>query len=321
MKYPRDSIRGLIVTTILFVASTSIADAATVTSDQSNAASPLTSTVKIRDELAISLIKTAESAGAPEAILVANGDFFTERRPIHVSILIEHPYGTLLYDTGLGRNIDDAFNQNSWFQRQLFAYENVHPAVDQLADRGIQPNDIDLIIPSHLHWDHVGGLPDFPNVPVWVTQQGLNEALNHGHRPAYLPELTLQTQHWKFVHFNNADIHGFQKSFDVFNDGKIILVDLAGHTPGQIGLFVTLDSGKQYFFIGDTSWTDKGVRDNVARPGFLDWISPVDWNAEQNNQLLAKIHQLQKNKPNIIIMPAHDEGVLARISTFPARTL
>ncbi len=47
---------------------------------------------------------------------------------------------------------------------------------------------------------------------------------------------------------------GFDESLDLFGDGRLVLVPLPGHTPGSVGLFVTLDSGRRLFFSGDTSW-------------------------------------------------------------------
>lgn len=269
------------------------------------------------EEFRISLIKTAQSAGSPEAFVVKGGRWLHQRKLIHAALLIEHPQGKLLFDTGLGRSIDQAFANNSWWQRKLFAYEELNPAIDQLATQNIAVSDITAVIPSHLHWDHTGGLPDFNGVPVWVTEQGLDDALNHGHRPAYLPELLEETANWQSLKLSENNYRGFAHSLDIFNDGRLILVDLSGHTQGHLGLFVNLDSGRQLFFIGDTSWTAQGVKNNQPRPAFVHWINPVDLHPEQNNDMLNKIHHLTKVDPALLIVPAHDEVVAEKIARFP----
>lgn len=269
------------------------------------------------EEFRISLIKTAQSAGSPEAFVVKGGRWFHQRKLIHAALLIEHPQGRLLFDTGLGQTINQAFANNSWWQQQLFAYEALNPAVDQLAKQGIQATDIKAIIPSHLHWDHTGGLPDFAKVPVWVSDEGLNDALNDGHRPAYLPELLQGDVNWQSLVLTRDAYRGFASSLDIFNDGRLILVDLSGHTQGHLGLFVNLDSGRQLFFIGDTSWTAQGVDNNQPRPAFVHWINPVDLHPEQNNSMLEKIHQLAKANPALLVVPAHDEQVAEKIARFP----
>ena len=271
------------------------------------------------NSVAISLLITGESKGSPEAFVVEDGSYFTVRKLVHAAVLIEHPEGNLLWDTGLGRNIDQAFEQNGWLLQQLFAYDKTTPAIDQLAEENITEKDLLAIIPSHLHWDHVGGLPDFPNTPVWAQKQSVSEATEHGHRPAYLPELLLDTTLWQFFELDAEAYEGFSHSKDLFGDGKLVLVDLEGHTPGHLGLFINLNSGQRYFLIGDATWTEKGFKENKPRPSIVSWISPVDWHLEENNQIVEKIHQLHQQKPELIIIPAHDEVAAQKIPLFPNR--
>ncbi|MEH6449713.1 MAG: MBL fold metallo-hydrolase [Oleispira sp.] len=264
----------------------------------------------------ISLIHTAQSAGSPEALVVEGGSWTKIRKLLHGSLLIEHPEGNLLFDTGLGRQIDQAFAHNSWWQRQLFAYENVNPALDQMQAQGLSEQHVSAIILSHLHWDHTGGLPDFPNTPVWVQPQGLDQAQHRAHRPAFLPEL-LENAQWSELALSKQEYFGFEQTLDIYQDGRLILVDLSGHSEGQVGLFVNLDSGRQLFFIGDSSWVIEGIKENKPRPSIVDLISPVDWSREMNDDVIEKIHNLSLKNPALVIVPAHDEIVAKKIAKFP----
>jgi glyoxylase-like metal-dependent hydrolase (beta-lactamase superfamily II) len=279
-----------------------------------NAADQAGSTLKIF--FRISLIHTAQSAGSPEALMVEGGSWTNIRKLVHASLLIEHPRGNLLFDTGLGRQIDQAFANNSWWQRQLFAYENVNPALDQMLEQGLSEQHVSAIILSHLHWDHTGGLPDFPDIPVWVQPQGLDQAQHRGHRPAFLPEL-LQNAQWSELVLSKQAYMGFEKSLDVYQDGRLILVDLSGHSEGQVGLFVNLDSGRRLFFIGDSSWVLAGIKENKPRPSIVDFVAPVDWSRTMNDEVIEKIHHLSVNNPSLVIVPAHDEVVAQGIARFP----
>ena len=53
----------------------------------------------------------------------------------------------------------------------LSAYTVWQPAADQLKAAGYGQEALRAILRTHAHWDHVSGLPDFPDVPVWVTPQ------------------------------------------------------------------------------------------------------------------------------------------------------
>jgi len=268
------------------------------------------------DSLRISLIKTAQSSGAPEALVVKGGRLFTERHLVQVALLVEHPDGRFLFDTGLGRTTDEAFADNRWWHRSLLDYEQLNPAIDQLQEAGYTRSDIDFIIPSHLHWDHVGGLPDFPQTPVWAPKQALTEAEN-GHRPAFLIEQIRAAEQWHTLELIGPAYRGFGPSLDLFGDGRLILVDLSGHAHGQVGLFVHLDSGRDLFFIGDTSWTLRGVEQAQPRPRLVQWLVGVDTDREQNLAVLKRIHRLSREQPELDIVPAHDEFVADTLARFP----
>jgi len=297
---------------LLLLVSTTVLSATLMSS--ANAAEQADSTLQI--PFRISLIHTAQSAGSAEALVVEGGSWTNIRKLLHGSLLIEHPKGNLLFDTGLGRTIDQAFANNSWWQRELFAYENVNPALDQMLEQGLNEDHVSAIILSHLHWDHTGGLPDFPNTPVWVQPQGLDQAQHRAHRPAFLPEL-LEGAQWSELVLSPQEYLGFKQSLDIYQDGRLILVDLSGHSEGQVGLFVNLDSGRQLFFIGDSSWVIEGITENKPRPSIVDWVAPVDWSRQMNDGVIEKIHQLSIKHPNLLIVPAHDDVVAQQIAQFP----
>ncbi|MAD27822.1 MAG: MBL fold metallo-hydrolase [Pseudomonadales bacterium] len=270
------------------------------------------------EHLRLSVIPTAVSSGAAEAMVVSGGRWTTERHLGHAAVLIEHPKGRFLFDTGLGRQTAEAFARNNWINRTLLAYEQLNPARDQLEAAGYSADDIDFILPSHLHWDHLGGLPDFPGIPVKVLPGALEEARDHGEPPAFLAEQLEGQREWQQIELDNTPYQGFEQSLDLFGDGQLILVDLSGHTAGQAGLFVNLPSGKRLFLIGDTSWTERGVERNKPRPVFVQWLSHVDSDRERNSQQLKRVHELHQRDPELLIIPAHDEFVAAGLTRFPA---
>ncbi len=262
-----------------------------------------------------SIINTGQSAGSSEGLIVSGGDWFKKRQLVHNAVLIQHEQGDLLIDTGLGRDVDKQVAAMGWLDQQLFAYTKAVPVIDQLQQQGYDFDRLKAIIPTHLHWDHASGIEDFIalNTPVWVQENELETAKKHA------PPAFIQSQfddpaiNWHFISLNNTNVLGFSASLDVFNDGSVILIDLSGHTHGQIGVLVN----NEYLFTGDSTWSIKGVNNNVGRSGLVKWLVDLNYDQQQSDNLVEKLHQLTLQNKKLVIVPAHDEIVAATLPHYP----
>ncbi len=271
------------------------------------------------NDVQFSSIVTGTSEGAIEATMVEGGSWFNISKPVHQAIYIKHPQGNILFDTGLGKNTQPALDKLGWFDRQLFSIGDVSSVAEQLKDQNMSLDLISAIIPSHLHWDHTGGLPELAGIPVFSEQAGIDAALA-GEAPAYLKEHLVDDINWQPLKLEDKPYMGFERSLDLYNDNSLVLVSLAGHTPGQVGLFLTTDTGDRYFFIGDTTWLMDGVTNNKPRPGITQWLVGVDANIEKNSKVIKQIHTLKKNDAELIIVPAHDQIAARKLPKFPVFT-
>ena len=269
------------------------------------------------DSLRFSVLKTAESSGSLEAMVVDEGSWFTIRNLVHTAVIVRHPKGDFLWDSGIGKEVSTQMEVFNFFESQLFSINNVNPAREQLEASGYNVNKLMAIIPSHMHWDHASGLEDFDNTPVWVPSKSLVEA-RKGKPPAFVQsQFDREDLNWHDLKLLNEPYMGFNKSLDIFNDESAVLVDLSGHTEGHLGLILTLASGKQYFFIGDTTWALKGIEENKSRPWITETLVGVDSDIKKNAKVIKKIHQLSKQNPSLYIVPAHDELQLKHLPNFP----
>jgi glyoxylase-like metal-dependent hydrolase (beta-lactamase superfamily II) len=263
------------------------------------------------------IIKTSQRT-TPEAIAYSGGPL----RPMTIvfsAILVRHGDDSLLFDSGLGCEVDAqyAVDMPLW-KKPLFSYGPVDPVIRQLERAGIpMPSRIVL---SHGHWDHASGLVDFPGAEVWITAQELAFVQRAVPRLSIERGVTMPTQfrapiRWHEFEFEDRAFENFAQSLDLYGDGAVVLVPLHGHTPGSIGMFVTVDSGKRTFFCGDTVWNARAIAD--ARPKMFLARMMVDCDHAETQTSIAKLRELAMSEPDITIVPAHDGAVQRAIGYFP----
>ncbi|MFY9609781.1 MAG: MBL fold metallo-hydrolase [Blastocatellia bacterium] len=264
-------------------------------------------------ETSLSLIKCGKMMS--KQVFVFRGGNWSEGYDSGMAaVLVRHPKGTLLFDTGFGANVDEHIKTIPALMRLLTTYDKETSAAAQLQAHGVDPNEIEMAIISHSHWDHVSGLEDFPRAEAWFSKQELDDI------PTLPAGELIQQMKSKLklraFEFAGSPYENFDRSLDLFGDTSIVLVPLPGHTPGSIGMFVNLRSGKRFFFIGDLTWALEGIELPAERP----WISRklVDRNEEQVRAAIVKVHQLMKRYPDLVVVPAHDRRVHDRIANFPA---
>lgn len=151
--------------------------------------------------------------------------------------LIEHEQGRMIWDAGLpldtvGPRSADA---SSWYETSI---------IDQLANIGISPSDIDIASFSHFHYDHVGAANAFGNATLLIQETEYEAAFEHPEtNPAFRPALYTALQDAEKVLLNG--------DHDVFGDGTVTIISAPGHTPGHQALKLELDSMGTLILSGD----------------------------------------------------------------------
>jgi len=268
-------------------------------------------------EFSLSIIETGY-AKTSEAFVFRGGNLFKTRKLSHVSILIQHPKGTFVFDTGLGSEINGQFHDHfSCIDRQLFKFTKLLSLKETLIKNRFSPDSIDFIIPTHLHFDHASGIEDFPNATVRTTKEEYDYAFSkEASTPAFIKEqYDADFINCKFMDFSTTDYEIFKESYDIFNDGTVILVKLPGHTKGSIGMFVNLKSDTRYFFTGDLTWAAEAF--SIPAEKHAIPRNKVDVNREKVKETIVMIHHLIQNKNRIILIPAHDYNAQKNTAHFP----
>jgi glyoxylase-like metal-dependent hydrolase (beta-lactamase superfamily II) len=116
-----------------------------------------------------------------------------DRRDFYIgAALIKHPQGDLLVDAGFGRDIARQFATMPRYFRAITRYRLWKPAVGQLDAAGYDFGRLKAILLTHAHWDHMSGLPDFPDLPIMITARDKaffdkSQALGHAGPPSFGP--------------------------------------------------------------------------------------------------------------------------------------
>ena len=152
---------------------------------------------------------------------------------------------------------------------------------------GLAPEDIDVVINSHLHPDHCGCNEFFRKATFLVSGEEIGAA-----RATNSEAMGYIAADWD--HPMPIDEVAGQR--DVFGDGRIVLLPLPGHTPGSMGALTQLERSGTFLLAGDT----------VSLRETLDTgIVPRNtWNGDVLTKSLAEIRKIEASGATIIC--SHD---------------
>jgi glyoxylase-like metal-dependent hydrolase (beta-lactamase superfamily II) len=154
---------------------------------------------------------------------------------------------------------------------------------------GLGPDDIDVVVCSHLHTDHCGCNEFFRKSTIVVHARELEaakapDALNSGYFSA----------DWD----HPIPMKVIEQQTDLFGDGKITLIPLPGHTPGTLGALVKLDRSGEFLLASDAL----SVRANLDQ----EIVPKNTKNIDQFLQSFAEIRRIEKAGGTIIC--SHDSA-------------
>ena len=255
-------------------------------------------------EVKIHVFHTGEVCVAPElpfggehcSTIKASGVFAkkSERLWLPVSAyLIECAHGKILFDCGWHRDMspngvfDKKAQVKSLGSLPLYVTNQGRlekgAAIDeQLAALGIHPADLDLVLLSHLDCDHANGLKlvaDAKQILVSKDELLFAESKKPVNRIRYNADWWRGTKMQTFTWNGTEGPTG--KSYDVFGDGSLVMVNIPGHSKGLCALKITSSDGRFVLLYADggyarRSWEQlitSGIADDkTAQKQSLEWI-------------------------------------------------
>lgn len=187
-----------------------------------------------------------------------------EPLPIH-AWLIEHPEGLILVDAG----------ETHAARSATFAEFHVSRADEldhQLTAANVAPTDIKTVVLTHIHGDHIDGLPHVPSATVLANEREIAVASSPLGRlqravtrqplpPGFNPQpITL----------DGPPLGAFPTSKALTDDGRVVAVPTPGHTFGHMAILV-VQPDHHVLIGGDTAYDQRQLQDLQ-----VDGVSPKD---------------------------------------------
>lgn len=225
----------------------------------------------------------------PEWLILRDGSWRKRKLAVRYGVF-EHPsIGPVLIDTGYTEHAVTVAGRSGFlrFYSAVLQPKLIDAGQPEtaLANLGLTPSDIQAIIVTHFHTDHISGLALFPSARIIASGSTLRRIkaasgfanIRHGVFPELVP----------------ADISGrlspveecaicpyphFARAWDLFGDASVLAVPLPGHADGQFGL-VFPDLAPPLLYAADAQWLIDALPAN-KRPG-----APSRWIADDAAQI------------------------------------
>jgi N-acyl homoserine lactone hydrolase len=218
-----------------------------------------------------------------------SGLFYGERSGERVRIpvtcyLIRMADTTILFDTGLSPRAVPGLVRTD----PLASFGDEDLLVHRLDSLGLEPKDVDLVVLSHLHFDHAGGAALFQDSELVVQQ----DEYAFAHYPAgvfasfyYRKNFDLPEYRWRLLEGDAELAPG------------VTVLRSDGHTPGHQSLLVDLPETGPVILAGDCCYWQESI-DREIPPGVV-W-DPT--RAMHSIKRLKTIARLTRGR----ILPSHD---------------
>ncbi|WP_343924124.1 N-acyl homoserine lactonase family protein [Rhodoglobus aureus] len=264
-------------------------------------------------EMKVHVLRTGTLEGDLSWFLLRKGDTFIDRYhkddpriwshyPTH-AVLIEHPEGRILWDTGLPRNWEEQWAP-AGFNDYFPVTEDVNATTgwldSGLASLELAPEDIDVLVLSHLHYDHVGNARMFDNGKTRII------ANNNEIAGVKTIEGTVDGAHL-VSEFLGLPLEGTPGDVDLVEG--VHLINTPGHTWGTMSLQLDLPNDGTKIFTSDAIY----LKDSYGPPIVG---SPIVWD---NRMWLESVHKLRgiADRTGAELIFGHDKDQIELIKTGP----
>lgn len=216
--------------------------------------------------------------------------------------LVEHPTaGHILVDTGFHASVQVTARSSLGRRQAWLLPARQAPgesAPERLRALGVEPEQIGLVLVTHLHNDHASGAVQFPRATFVVSAAEWEAAAAGGFAEGYRRGHYDHPFDWRTVDYAGAGPYaGFEQALDLLGDGSIRLVSTPGHTLGHQSIVLALE-GRELLLTGDAAYTRRTIDEQLV-PIFVADVA-------RYRRSLAQIRDYVGQRPDAVVIAGHD---------------
>ncbi|MHB8509993.1 MAG: MBL fold metallo-hydrolase [Candidatus Dormibacteria bacterium] len=214
-------------------------------------------------------------------------------------LLVQGPEGTTLVEGGIGEKYSPR-------QRDIFGLEDLGQLRRGLKAAGVEPEDVNHVILTHLHFDHCGAVttfdgsrlrPTFPRATVFVQRREYEILHNPDPRssPSYVPDNLDAVREAGLLELLDGDcepVPGFEVRLTPgHTEGhQVVLVHTAVGTVAFLGDLVPFSSHLKVTWVSATDTEPLVTMRTKAR--FLAEVAEKDWTVVMYHEHLTPVGRL-----------------------------
>ena len=206
------------------------------------------------------------------------------------SYLIRTDGRTVLVDTGLGPKPADA-PETPWGE-----------LLHDFEVNGVRPADVDMVVMTHLHRDHVGWnlmaqgdrfVPTFPRARYWMSAKDWESCRQPDVQPTRFPNAP--TCVWPLEQLGLIEFMKGEQSIT----RELTAVPTPGHTPGHMSILIT-SQGERALVLGDAAHNPVQLQET-------DWVSRADMDPDLTRQTRRSLVE-RLEREQILVAAGHFEA-------------